>query len=138
MSATAHGYHCAPTSTPTTLKENARSETSLAKPPTSGGRVVGNVANPPSGGLLLSGAPPYPHAYVYLNCEAIWINYVLTFYSTLPASISDATPQLGRWPRGCPHGSKAGDTTTPLTCQSGNEPHHWEGNPVACPHWDEG
>ena len=32
--------------------ETARSETSVAEPPTSGGRVVGSVANPP---------PPPPH-----------------------------------------------------------------------------
>ena len=58
MSTTAHGYHCAPTPTPTTFKETARSETSLAEPPTSGGGVVGSVANPPFGGSTLSGAPP--------------------------------------------------------------------------------
>ena len=50
MSTTAHGYHCAPSPTPTTFKETARSETSLAEPPTSGGGVVGSVANPPLGG----------------------------------------------------------------------------------------
>ena len=57
MSTTAHGYHCAPTSTPTTFKETARSETSLAEL-TSGGRVVRSVTNPPFGGSPLSGAPP--------------------------------------------------------------------------------
>ena len=51
MSTTGHGYHCAPTSTPTTFKETARSETSLAEPPTGGGGVVGSVANPPFGGV---------------------------------------------------------------------------------------
>ena len=51
VSTTAHGYHCAPTPTPTTFKETARSETSLAEPPTSGGGVVGSVANPPFGGV---------------------------------------------------------------------------------------
>ena len=50
MSTTAHGYHCAPTPTPMTFKETARSETSLAEP-TSGGGVVGSVANPPFGGV---------------------------------------------------------------------------------------
>ena len=47
---TVHGFHCTPTSTPATFKETARSETSLAEPLTSGGRVVGSVANPPFGG----------------------------------------------------------------------------------------
>ena len=51
VSTTAHGYHCAPTPTPTTFKETARSETSLAEPPTGGGGVVGSVANPPFGGV---------------------------------------------------------------------------------------
>ena len=51
VSTTAHGYHCAPTPTPTTFKETARSETPLAEPPTSGGGVVGSVANPPFGGV---------------------------------------------------------------------------------------
>ena len=49
MSTTAHGYHCAPTPTPTTFKETARSETSLAELPSGG--VVGSVANPPFGGV---------------------------------------------------------------------------------------
>ena len=54
MSTTAHGYHCAPTPTPATFKETARSETSLAEPPTSRGRVVGSVA-PLRGSALFLG-----------------------------------------------------------------------------------
>ena len=66
MSTTAHGYHCAPTPTLTTFKEAARSETSLAEPPTSGG-VVGRVANPPFGGVAPFRGSALPFAYAYLN-----------------------------------------------------------------------
>ena len=52
VSTTAHGYHCAPTSTLAMFKETTRSETSLAEPPTSGGRVAGALPTPtpPLGG----------------------------------------------------------------------------------------
>ena len=63
VSTTAHGYHCAPTPTPTTFKETARSETSLAEPPTGGGGVVGSVANPPFGG----GVAPFRGSALYRN-----------------------------------------------------------------------
>ena len=86
MSTTAHGYHCTPTSTPTTFKETARSETSLAEPPTSGGGVVGSVANPPFGGvapftIVLSFSPVFWH-YIVLSFSPVFWHYGTTYVET--------------------------------------------------------
>ena len=56
---------------PTTFKETARSETSLAEPP-SGGGVVGSVANPPFGGVApFRGSAPYIFVYVLCSCSVV-------------------------------------------------------------------